>query len=163
MIQENGVPDVRKSIVVAAAIEDAFAIFAERPIEWWPEKHVFVTDRRSITIEQRVGGRYFERGADGSEVQWGTITTWQPPTRIVMTWRVGRHWQPLPDDNGASFIEVDFRALDPDTTEVTLTHAQLHRHGDIARDIHAALDGPSPGDTLAKYCETVARHVPKAA
>jgi uncharacterized protein YndB with AHSA1/START domain len=163
MTQENKVPDVRKSIVVAATIDDAFAIFAERPIEWWPEKHVFVENRQSITIEPRVGGRYYERGADGKEITWGTVAEWDPPNRIVLTWRVGPGWQPIFDDDAASFIEVEFRALGRTTTEVALTHAQLHRHGAIAEGIHAALDGPSPGETLAKYGETVRRHAPHAA
>lgn len=156
------VPDVAKSVTVQAPIDQAFAIFAERPLEWWPEKHVFVQDRRAITIEPHVGGRYYERGADGTEIAWGTITEWDPPNRLVMTWRVGPGWQPIFDDEKASFIEVDFVAVGPGTTRVTLTHAKLHRHGEIAKGIHAALDGPSPGDTLAKYAEVIAKHVPAA-
>jgi len=157
----NDVRDVAKSVVVNATIEQAFTIFAERPLEWWPEKHVFVEDRQAITIEPRVGGRYYERGADGKEIAWGTITEWNPPQRLVMTWRVGPYWQPIFDDEKASFIEVDFEAVGPDTTKVTLTHAQLHRHGEIAQSIHSALDGPSPGETLEKYAEVVAKHVPQ--
>lgn len=157
------VPDVAKSVTVEATIEQAFAIFAGRPLEWWPESHVFVKDRQAITIEPFVGGRYFERGADGEEIAWGTITEWDPPKRLVMTWRVGPNWQPITDDEKASFIKVDFAADGPATTTVTLTHADLHRHGDIAEGIHQALDGPSPGETLEQYAAVVARHVPKAA
>ena len=156
-------PDVAKSVTVEATIEQAFAIFAERPIEWWPESHVFVTDRQAITIEPRVGGRYYERGADGEEIAWGTITEWDPPKRLVMTWRVGPYWQPITDDEKASFIKVDFEVVGPTTTKVTLTHADLHRHGEIAEGIHKALDGPSPGETLEKYAAVVDKHIPRAA
>jgi uncharacterized protein YndB with AHSA1/START domain len=154
--------DIRKSVTVGAPVDQAFAIFAERPLEWWPKTHVFVEDRRAITIEPRIGGRYFERGSDGTEVDWGTVVEWDPPNRLVLTWRVGADWQPVHDDEKASFIEVDFVALDRTTTRVTLTHAQLHRHGEVAEFIHAALDGPSPGETLAKYAEVVAEHTPAA-
>jgi uncharacterized protein YndB with AHSA1/START domain len=150
--------DVRKSVTVPVSIERAFKIFAEEPIGWWPERHVFVEDRQSITIEPQVGGRYYERGADGTEVTWGTILEWDPTRRIVMTWRVGPGWQPVLDDEQASLIEVDFAAAGPESTEVVLTHARLDRHGAAAELIHKALDGPSPGDTLAKYAELVARH-----
>lgn len=156
------VPDVRKSVTVDAPVDRAFAVFVERPIEWWPADHVFVADRRSITIEPRAGGRYYETGADGTEIAWGTIVEFDAPRRIAMTWRVGAGWQPVPDDEAASVIEVEFAAVGPDRTEVSLTHAQLHRHGPAAARIHAALDGPSPGDTLAQFAAVVARCHPTA-
>lgn len=151
-------PDVRKSVVVDAPIDRAFATFVERPMEWWPAEHVFVTDRRSITIEPFVGGRYYEVGADGTEIAWGTIVEFDAPRRLVMTWRVGPGWQPIFDDDAASVIEVEMTAVGETHTAVALTHAQLHRHGDAAARIHAALDGPSPGDTLAQFARVVAEH-----
>lgn len=57
-----------------------------------------------------------------------------------------------------SRIEVDFLPASQGATEVVITNTQLHRHGRIARLIRSALDGPSPGATLAKYAEVVARH-----
>jgi heme-degrading monooxygenase HmoA/uncharacterized protein YndB with AHSA1/START domain len=155
-------PDVRKTVRVDAAPERAFAIFTERPIEWWPEHHVFVSDRRSITIEPRVGGRYFERGADGTEIDWGTVLEWDPPRRIALTWRVGAGWTAITDDEHASVIEVEFSDAGDGRTEVTLTHAQLDRHGEIAGSVYAALQGPSPGETLQRYRDTVTRHVATA-
>lgn len=154
------IPDVRKSVLVDVPAEQAFATFVERPMEWWPAHHVFVTDRRSITIEREVGGRYFERGADGTEITWGTVVEFDAPRRIALTWRVGPAWRPIDNDDDASRIEVDFVPAGPGRTEVVLTHAQLHRHGEIAGFIHAALDGPSPGDTLAQFGDVVRTHFP---
>jgi len=73
-----------------------------------------------------------------------------------MTWRIDGRWQMITDDDKASEIEVTFTALSDDTTEVELAHVRLHKHGDDAKLIHAALDGPSPGETLAKYAKLVA-------
>jgi heme-degrading monooxygenase HmoA/uncharacterized protein YndB with AHSA1/START domain len=163
MAETQLVPDVRKSVLVDVPVERAFAIFAECPTEWWPERHVFVKDRVSITIEPHAGGRYFERGADGTEIAWGTVVEWDPPRRIVLTWRVGPGWQPIFDDEHASFIEVDFAAAGPAVTTVTLTHSGLDRHGEIAGQIRAALDGPAPGETLRKYHEVVTAHAAASA
>ncbi|MCU1470906.1 MAG: Antibiotic biosynthesis monooxygenase [Glaciihabitans sp.] len=162
MTEPQNIPDVRKTVVVGAPVGQAFAIFAERPTEWWPDRHVFVENRQSLTIEPRVGGRYYERDVDGTEIDWGTVVEWAPPNRIVLTWRVGPGWQPIFDDERASFIEVDFESAGEAKTTVALTHSAIHRHGDIAAGIHAALDGPSPGDTLAKYLEVVTRHTAPA-
>jgi uncharacterized protein YndB with AHSA1/START domain len=152
------VPDVRKTVVVDVPLEQAYTIFVERPYEWWPAHHVFVQDRQAITIEPRAGGRYYERGADGSTVDWGTVVEWDPPRRVVLTWRMGPGWRPVLDDDLASLIEVDLVALGPSRTEVALTHARLDKHGDAAPGIRAALDGPSPGATLEQYAAVVARH-----
>lgn len=157
----NAYPDVRKSVIVHVPIAKAWAIFTDRPIEWWPESHVLVSSpREEITFEPKVGGRYFERAQDGTVCQWGTMLEWDPPNRLAMTWRIDGNWQMITDDDRASEIEVSFKALSPDTTEVELAHVKLYKHGDeAAQRIHAALDGPSPGETLAKYAKLVSTYL----
>ncbi|GIH02555.1 ATPase [Rhizocola hellebori] len=157
----NAYPDVRKSVIVHVPIAKAWAIFTDRPIEWWPESHVLVASpREEITFEPKVGGRYFERAQDGTVCQWGTMLEWDPPNRLAMTWRIDGNWQMITDDDRASEIEVSFTALSPDTTSVELAHVKLFKHGDeAARRIHAALNGPSPGETLDKYAKLVARYL----
>jgi uncharacterized protein YndB with AHSA1/START domain len=151
------VPDVSRSVTVDIGVDEAFRIFVDRPIEWLPTGHTFIKEPRSITIEPRVGGLFVERGADGTQVVRGTVVEWSAPTRLVMTWRIGANWQPVPDDERASHVELEFIAIGPDVTQVRLTHSQLHRHGDLAATIHAAVDGPGPGDTLTTYARAVAR------
>lgn len=151
------VPDVRKSVIVNVPIETAWKVFTERPIEWWPSSHVLLKNpREAITFEPRVGGRYYERASDGAECDWGVMLDWSPPNRLAMTWRIDGRWQMIDNDVRASEIEVTFNALSPDTTEVSLAHVKLWRHGDDAPGIHRALDGPSPGETLENYGKAVA-------
>jgi uncharacterized protein YndB with AHSA1/START domain len=152
------VPDVRKSITVPVSADQAFGIFTERPAEWLPTGHTFIAGPRSVTMEPRVGGRFYERGADGVEVTRGTILEWAPPHRLVVTWRIGPNWEPVFDDEQASRIEVDFVATGANTTEVVVTNTQLYRHGEIARHIRSALDRPGSGETLRKYAAVVTRY-----
>ncbi len=151
-------PDVRKSVTVAVPVAEAFTVFTEQPIAWLPPAHTFLRDPGSITMEPGPGGRFYERGTDGTEITRGTILEWDPPHRLVMTWRVGPNWQPLFSDEHASLIDVQFIAAGTGTTNVVLTHTHLHRHGDIAGTIRTAIDGPGPGQTLQRYADAVACH-----
>ena len=152
------VPDVRKSVTVPASVDVAFRVFTQRPAEWLPAGHTFLKNPQSITMEPRVGGRFYERGADGAEITRGTVVAWAPPSRLAVTWRVGPGWRPVFDDEQASRIEVEFAAVGPDVTEVTATYTQLHRHGEFAGAIRSAIAVPGPGETLERYAEAVARH-----
>ncbi|MGC0380083.1 SRPBCC family protein [Streptomyces sp. SAI-129] len=148
------IPDVRKSVVVAAPVEHCFEVFTEHPADWWPPSHVLVKkERAGLAFEPFVGGRYYEWDVDGNEVTWGRVLEWDPPHRLAMTWRIDGRWQSVPDDDRASEIEVDFIAAGSRGTRVELTHVKLHRHGDGAWNIHKALDTPSPGETLARFAD----------
>jgi uncharacterized protein YndB with AHSA1/START domain len=148
---------VAKTVTVEVPKERAFAIFTQRPLDWWPADHILVpSPREAIVFEPRVGGRWYERSADGTECDWGRVLDWRPPDRLALSWRIDGRWRPIADDTRASEIEVTFRPLGPDTTEVELAHVKLHRHGEDADAIRRALDGPSPGVTLAGFARTVA-------
>jgi uncharacterized protein YndB with AHSA1/START domain len=150
--------DPRISVTVPVPPAQAFRIYTERPADWLPPGHMFIRDPQSITMEPRAGGRFYERGADGTEVTRGTIVEWAPPGRLAVTWRVGPHWRPVFDDEHASVIVVEFNPAGPDATEVTATYTQLDRHGEMAGLIRSAIDSPGAGDTLQRYAEVVARH-----
>lgn len=149
---------VAKNITVPVPIDDAFRILIENVDEWLPHNHTFLQHPDLIRIEPGVGGRFFERAADGAEIVHGVIVGWEPPHRVTMTWRMGAGWRPVPDDEKASRVEFSFHQENPDRTRVELTHSEFHRHGETAAAIWAAVNGPSPGETLARYAEVVDKH-----
>jgi uncharacterized protein YndB with AHSA1/START domain len=102
-------------------------------------------------MESRVGGRFYERGADGGEAVRGPVTEWAPPGRVAVTWRIGPGWQPGPDDENASVIVAEFNPAGPDSTEVVFTHKHLERHGEMAPMLRAAIANPGPGSAVERH------------
>src|SRR4029453_2553125 len=81
---------IRKSIHVKRPVETAFRRFTADIGKWWPLQEGFSFDRaraHEIFLEPRVGGRFFERYRDGDEQDVGRVTTWEPPARVVFTWK----------------------------------------------------------------------------
>lgn len=152
------IPDVRKSITVTAPAGEAFRIYTECAGEWLPPAHTFLENPRLIAMEPWAGGRFYERGADGTEISRGTILRWEPPRRVVLTWRIGPDWRPVFDDEQASRIEVEFLPAGPGTTEMVLTYSELGRHGEFGERLRSAIEGDGPGGTLERYAGVVARH-----
>ncbi|HET8641221.1 MAG TPA: SRPBCC family protein [Pseudonocardiaceae bacterium] len=122
------IPTVRRTITVAAPAERAFRTFTESFSTWWPAGyHIGETDYAEAVIEPHEGGRWFERGVDGSECDWGRVLVWDPPGRLVLSWQINGRWQPDPDPARASEIEVLFTAEGDGRTRVDLEHRRLER------------------------------------
>jgi uncharacterized protein YndB with AHSA1/START domain len=121
---------VRKSIVVHAPIAHAFDVFTARFDTWWPRAHhIGKVEPYTAIIEPREGGRWYERGADGSECDWGRVLAYSPPTRVVVAWHLGSDFTYDPDPSKASRVEVTFHDEGSGKTRVDLVHADLDRHG----------------------------------
>ena len=82
-------------------------------------------------IEPHVGGRWYERGDDGSTCQWGSVLAWEPHSRLVLSWDISADWQYEPAMK--TEIELRFIAEDSDRTRVELEHRHLDRYG-VRRD-----------------------------
>lgn len=78
-------------------------------------------------IEPHTGGRWYERGADGSECDWGRVLAWEPPHRLVLTSQITGSWQYDDNPDRASEIEIRFTSDDADRTLVELEHRHLDR------------------------------------
>ena len=158
--QQSAAPEqlapVAKSVTVPVTVSEAFEVFTRRPSEWWPAGHVLVGGRReAVVFEPFTGGRWFERAEGGAERDWGRVVSWDPPRSLVLTWRIDARWQPIDDDERASEIAVFFEPADTHSTRVELVHRALDRHGPGGAAIRAAIDGPSPGETLSVYRDLI--------
>ena len=83
---------IRKTVTVKAPIDRAFAVFASRMGEWWHKEHSIAKDTMQVdvVIEPHAGGRWYEKGADGSEHSWGKVLAYDPPHRLVLAWQLTR-------------------------------------------------------------------------
>jgi uncharacterized protein YndB with AHSA1/START domain len=73
---------------VEAPLAHAFHTWTTRCGLWWPRSHTISGGPESITVEPRRGGRIFERAADGTEHDWGTVLEWEPPRRLRYRWHL---------------------------------------------------------------------------
>jgi uncharacterized protein YndB with AHSA1/START domain len=146
---------VRASITVEVPQKRAFEVFTTGMSSWWPldTHHIGDADAAEAVVEPFVGGRYFERGVDGSECDWGRVAAWEPPDRLVLLWMLSREWGFDPDESHATEVEVLFVAESPTRTRVELSHSGFERmpHGDEIR-ASVASDGGWRGllDLFAK-------------
>jgi len=95
---------ISKSIVVSRPPPAAFDAFTRELGKWWPLRQGFSFGRErasEIFMEQRVGGKFFERFVDGEEFVVGTVTAEEPPSPLVFTWQA-------PSWTGATEVEVRF-------------------------------------------------------
>jgi uncharacterized protein YndB with AHSA1/START domain len=114
---------VRKTVSVNCSPEQAFELFTNGLASWWPfETHSPSQKAPEVVVfEPRVGGRVYDRLAEGEERDWATVTAWEPPSRLAVDWHVTA---------GAprTQLEVTFTPANGGT-RVDLTHAGWERYG----------------------------------
>lgn len=124
-------PPVQKLLVVPVSPDEAFRRFAAIG-KWWPlaTHAVAMGEALSAEIEGHVGGRVLERGRDGSERVWGTVTQWTAPNRLSMSWHPGRAPETAQD------LAVVFSAVNGGT-EIQLTHSGWERLAKRAGEVRS--------------------------
>jgi uncharacterized protein YndB with AHSA1/START domain len=125
----RSVAPIRASVEVAVAPAKAFAIFTERLSEWWPLDYALVPKPRQVIVEPKKGGRWYEKGADGSERLVATVTAWDPSSRFAIDWHIDAQWQS--DPKLATAVEVRFTPT-AKGTRVELEHRDLEKFGEQA-------------------------------
>lgn len=145
--------DVRRSVSVPLPPERAFELFTARMTEFWPSEHsIGESAIAEVVLEPRVGGRWYERGVDGAECDWGRVAEWAPPGKVVLHWQIGANWKFDPDLS--TEVELTFTAEEPGRTRVDLRHRHLERYGDQAEQMRAVFDSPGGWTgTLAAFAE----------
>jgi uncharacterized protein YndB with AHSA1/START domain len=152
------IPPITGTVTVNASIEEAFRIFTASFDKWWPHQyHIGQAEVAELVMESGEGGRWYERGVDGSECDWGRVLVWAPPNRLVLTWQINGQWRFDPDPAHASEIEVRFTAdgRDQTTVEVEQRHFERLVGGDI---VHGTIkSGGSWTVLLEGYADAVAQ------
>lgn len=118
--------EARATVSVALPPAEAFRVFTQEVDRWWRRGRRFRNapgERGIVCIEAGVGGRLFESfDTAGGErvVEIGRVLAWQPPQRLLMSWRAVNF-----ADGETTEVEVLFRerrSVDGPSTEVTVIH-----------------------------------------
>ena len=129
--------EVVRSVSVPLSQARTFELFTTRMTDFWPKEHsIGSSEIAQVVVEPHTGagGRWFERGVDGSECSWGRVAVWEPPRHLVLLWQIGANWQFDPDFE--TEVEVTFTEEADGRTHVgwptatcNATATQLNRCG----------------------------------
>ena len=150
---------VAKSVRVKAPLAVAFEVFVDQ--RWWPvdTHHLAELSGSEVVLEPFPGGRWYERAADGTETDWGTVLVWQPPYRLLLTWQVTPRWTYDHDPARCAEIEVTFTPEGPHATRVDYIHRHLERYGPQAERMRRILEEKG-GGPLACFAKHLAARQP---
>ena len=130
---------IRKTLVVKADVDRAFTVFTGRMGSWWPRSHSTASSPQvDVIVEPRAGGRWYERGEDGSETEWGKVLHWGPPARVLLGWQLDGNWKYNPAC--VTEVEINFTSLLDGGTRVDFEHRHLERLGDNASAVRELLN-----------------------
>lgn len=103
---------------VRATPERAFAAFVNEIGQWWRPNVLFQTTPRPgvLSFEPGEGGRLIETRAGGKSFEIGRIRIWEPPSRLVFSWRQASFPLDLHTE-----VEVMFQAVGEET-RVSIEH-----------------------------------------
>jgi uncharacterized protein YndB with AHSA1/START domain len=126
---------ISRTVTVRRSSERAFRVFTEEMGTWWPlDTHSIAVDQglgqraENLKVAAREGGRIEEVLQDGTTRDWGGIVVWEPPHRVVYSWKPNDH--PIPP------TEVDVRFIPQgDGTVVELEHRGWEHLGDWAQRV----------------------------
>ena len=125
----DGTQPIRATVTVRRDPARAFELFTAQMGQWWPLKScsravnefehedVGVSE---LVFEARRGGSILERMTDGRVLPWAEVAVWQPPQRVVLSWRP--HSVPEPPTE----LEVTFAARG-DGTSIEVEHRGWER------------------------------------
>jgi uncharacterized protein YndB with AHSA1/START domain len=135
---------VRKVVTVDCAVEEAFRVFTEDAMSWWPvARHSIHETVREIVFEPGEGGEVYEVSTAGEKGHWATVTGWDPPARLVLAWNI------LERPGEQTEVEVRFTP-EGDGTRVELEHRGWETLAEAAAEKRADYD-TGWGHVLGRY------------
>lgn len=112
----KGASKVFVALRVQASPERAFAAFTGEIGAWWRPNGLFQTTPRAPGLLAFEGGRLIETLANGKVFEIGRVLAWEPPTRLMFSWRQASFPLDLHTE-----VEVTFTAVG-DETRVSVEH-----------------------------------------
>jgi uncharacterized protein YndB with AHSA1/START domain len=110
---------------VKATPERAFAVFTGEIGDWWRPQGLFQTTPRPpgrLAFEPLgAGGRLIETLANGKVFEIGRVQAWEPPVRLLFSWRQASFPVELHTE-----VEVRFEAVGEET-RVSVEHRGYHQ------------------------------------
>ncbi len=104
---------------VKASPERAFEVFVRDIGAWWRSSELFHTTPRApgrLAFEPEVGGRFTDTLASGKVFEIGRILVWEPPMKLVFSWRQASFPPDLRTEVEVCFVGVG------DETRVSIEH-----------------------------------------
>lgn len=141
---------IRESVHVPVEPVRAFQVFTGHVAAWWNRAYTGKPTKAAIadiTLEAREGGRWYERGTDGSECEWARVLACEPPTRLLFDWHIA---------GAPTELEVRFDGLAPRRTDVTILHGGFEIFGDGAERMRASHEA-CWRDLLARFAAEIER------
>lgn len=136
----EGIESLRKVVNVGASPEVAWRVFTAQIGRWWPlaSHKIGRVPAVDAIIEPQVGGRWYERGEDGSTCTWGHVLVWEPTHRLVLTWEISADWTHDPELR--TEVEIRFIAVEGGATRVELEHRRLDLFAARAGEMRGVFD-----------------------
>ena len=133
------VAPIVKSVTVKAAPEKTFELFTRQTAKWWKAGQTLGKHpHQDIVIEPKTGGRWFERDAEGNEVQWGKVLAFEPSHRLLLAWQIDKTFKYDPDL--VTELEITFTPVASGGTIVRLEHRNLERFGEGTEKLVGIID-----------------------
>jgi uncharacterized protein YndB with AHSA1/START domain len=116
---------IRQTVTVQCDPGRAFDLFTNQIGTWWPidsysravsEFHHEDVKVAELVFQARMGGSILERLTDGRILPWAEVIGWQPPHRLLLSWRP--HSAPEPPTEvdvtfaqreGGTLVEIEHR------------------------------------------------------
>ena len=134
---------IRHRLRVKAAQEKSFDTFTAGMGGWWMKSHTLQpSGQRDVVVEPRDGGRWYDVGEDGTEMEWGRVISWERPERLLLAWQLNAEW--TYDPSFETMIEIRFTP-DGEHTIVEFEHRDLERFGDNATEVRGDFDSGMDG------------------
>ena len=131
---------VKKTLHVKASRDKAFRVFTDGIDRWWPKTHTIgETPLKRAVVEPRQGGRWYGLSEAGVEDLWGHVLAWEPPERLVLSWRINGKFKP--DLTVHTEVEVLFIDAGDGMTRVEFEHRGLQNLGEGGDEARTAMDG----------------------